>query len=133
MQFSDCGDPLAFPPDGPGDYTGDVDWLAVEVQDAATLCATVDLDDQELSFDLTVYVLDTCNSPVEVFVDADGPIGVERTGGHWSSQVVVPAGHRVGIALGSYWPDDPQLRTDWTMSVALVPPLVDIDLCPEAP
>ncbi len=132
-RISDCGDSLAFPPDSPGTYTGDVEWLVVETLDSATLCAAVSLEDTSLSFDLTMYVLDECGGPVEVFVDEDGPIGIARTGGKWSGQIVVPSGAQIGIALGSYAPDDLDLSTNWTITAALVPPLTDIDLCPELP
>jgi hypothetical protein len=132
-QWSDCGDPLAFPPDSPGGYTADVDWVTILTEDDVTLCTSVSLSDRSVSFDLTTYVLDGCGSPVEIFVDQDGPIGVARTGGRWSSQVIVPAGTQVGIALGAYHPDDPELRTDYTISVALVPPRTDLRLCPVVP
>jgi len=132
-QWSDCGDPLAFPPDSPGGYTADVDWVTILVEDDATLCTSVNLSDRSLSFDLTTYVLDECSSPVEVFVDQSGPIGVARTGGRWSSQVIVPAGTQVGVALGAYHPDDPELRADYTISLALVPANSDLSLCPEVP
>lgn len=132
-RLSDCGEPLAFPPDGPGNYTGDVDWITVDSADAATLCAAVTLDNQDISFDLTMYVLDACDQPVEIFIDDDGPIGIERTGGQWDSQVIIPQGTRVGIALSSYWPDDPDLVTPWTISVAMAAPVSGVDICPGQP
>lgn len=132
-QWSDCGDPLAFPPDSPGSYTADVDWVTVLIEDDATLCTAVTLDDRSVSFDLTTYVIDDCGAPVEVFVDEDGPIGVARTGGRWSSQIIVAAGTQVGVALGAYHPDDPELRTDYKITVALVPPRTGLNLCPVAP
>jgi len=128
---SDCGESVAFPPSLSGNYLGDVDWLAIVTDEAATLCATVHLEDDDVSFDLTMYVLDECGEPVEIFIDDERPIGVERTGGRWSGSVVVPKNSRVGLALGSYWPDDLQAEIPWDLSVSLVPPLTDILLCPD--
>ena len=125
------GVPLAFPPDSPGDYSSDVDWVVVETLDAATLCASVKIEDKDLSFDLTLYVLDDCGEPTEIFVRDGEPIGVERTGGRWSGAVTVPANIQVGIALASYSPNNADAEVPWQMVTALVPPLTNIDLCPE--
>ena len=130
-QWSECGDPLAFPPDSPGDYSSDVDWVVVETLDAATLCASVKIEDKDLSFDLTLYVLDDCGEPTEIFVRDGGPIGVGRTGGRWSGAVTVPANIQVGIALASYSPNNADAEVPWQLVTALVPPLTNIDLCPE--
>ncbi len=132
-RWSDCGGPLAFPPAHPGDYSADVDWVTVETSEAGTLCASVTLEDRDLSFDLTVYVLDACREPIEIFVDDSGPLGVERTGGRWSVAVTVPEGLQIGIALASYRPEDPDTKVPWRLTTALVPPLTDVDLCPVRP
>jgi hypothetical protein len=127
---SSCGAPLAFPPDSPGGYTEDVDWLAIQTEEASTLCASVKLGSSEVSFDLTMYSLDDCGEPVEIFVIDGAPVGIERTGGQWSGQVTVRAGEQVGIALGSYNPNDPDLEIAWTIALSLVPPTASEVLCP---
>jgi len=62
-----------FPPTSQGDYTGDLDWFGVAPAEAATLCVAVRFDLPEdvpvVRYDLLLYYLDECRTPVEAWRD----------------------------------------------------------------
>jgi len=130
----DCGEPLAFPPTQPGAYIGDIDWFAFSVEEDATLCMGIGLDDADMAFDWSVYSLNECGEPAEVFIapSTGEPVGLAQSGGHAEHVLHVRGGSTIGLALAAYWPDDLQRTTQWFMEGTLVPLVADAEaaFCP---
>ena len=69
-RLSACDNTLAFPPDAPGTYTGDVDWVTIEAQETGVLCLSLKTDPPEgveaasARIDAVLYDLDGCDEPV---------------------------------------------------------------------
>ena len=69
-RLSACDNTLAFPPDAPGTYTGDVDWITVDAQETGVLCFSLKTDPSEggaaagARLDAVLYDLDECDEPV---------------------------------------------------------------------
>ena len=132
--LNDCTSISAFPPTQPGRYSADVDWLTLSTDEDATLCVGIGLDNPDISFDFTVYLIDDCGQPSRVFVDAntDAALGLNRTGGRVQHGLQIQAGSTIGLALAGYQPESLNTTVRWTMDgalVALIPGSGD-DLCP---
>lgn len=125
-----------FPPTRSGDYEGDLDWFGVAPSEPGTLCAAVRLappDDVEaIRYDLLLYQLDECRTPVAVWRDPvlatdsnpDGVLGFTLGALDDGWGVPIDGGGEWGIVLAGVWPNDEQvgsiLTVPWTLSVALV-------------
>ncbi|MCK6504777.1 hypothetical protein L6R53_15455 [Myxococcota bacterium] len=124
-----CGT-LAFPLADEGTYAGDVDWLGAEAGAAGWLCATVEFDSAELSYDLVPFVLDACDEPGQALVDElSRPWGMDQQGVTATWAAPVQAGDRIGVALAAFWPQDPTLVTGWSAGLFLS----SSGLCPSLP
>jgi hypothetical protein len=132
---SACGETRAVPPASPGNYTGDIDWFTVTIQQPATLCMQLRTDIDTARLDAALYVLDDCNEPVSVFVhpDTEIPIGTDVPSDHVQWAVSLSGGLSVGIGLAGFFPDDDELEASWSMDLALVPSVAGAGgtLCPE--
>ncbi len=134
-RLSECGELRAFPPAAPGNYTGDVDWLSVQTEEAGTLCLQFDTDTEAARLDVALYVLDECDEPVSVFVHPDSsiPIGTNVPSDHVTWAISVEGGLSLAVGIAGFYPDDETLETSWTMDLALVQsvPGAGNTLCPE--
>lgn len=113
-----CG-ALAFPYQLDGSYAGDVDWVAVEVQEAGYLCARVEIDHPTARYDLVPYRLNGCDEPSEPLLDEDEltwGYGLEGPEASWAAPV--PAGARIGVALAAFWPQDSVARIPWRIGLS---------------
>ena len=134
---SECGEARAFPPAAPGDYTGDVDWVALNPTAPGILCLDLMSEHETARLDVALYVLDDCNEPIGVFVhpDSDTPVGADVAAAHirWA----IPVNDTVELAVGiaGFWPDSPDLALDWDLALALVPSFEGAadSLCPDVP
>ncbi|MGB0639492.1 MAG: hypothetical protein ACPGTU_09170 [Myxococcota bacterium] len=135
-QQSSCGEPLAFPPAAPGNYTADVDWITISPTETGILCMSLSTSYGGARLDTALYRLDDCGEPTQVFVHQDtaAPIGLDVPSAH--SQWAIPVDNQtdLGIGIAGFWPDDGELEIDWTVEVALVPSAMGAgdQLCPEA-
>jgi len=143
----DCDRPRFFPlpadPANPaastlGDYSGDVDWVAVEPLRDGVLCARVDLAAGSADFDLLLLTLDRCAVPVALPGGVPFPYpssvpgyAISDVGALWQAEV--PAAEPLAIALAAWGPLD--APTDWTLTLTLEPPSTDGGpvVCPAAP
>ena len=142
-RVSACENALAFPPDAPGTYTGDVDWITVEPQETGVLCFSlmtgpVAADDdasQDPRVDAVLYALDDCNEPVALYVEdaTSNPIGTNLPTGTIEWAIGVEADAVVAVGIGGFWPDDDTLDLPWTAHLSLVPGIdaAPSALCPE--
>jgi hypothetical protein len=134
---SECGEARAFPPAAPGNYTGDVDWIALNPTAPGILCLDLLSDHDTARLDVALYVLDDCNEPVGVFVHpgSDAPIGIDVAATH--TRWAIPVDDTVNLAVGiaGFWPDDPELELEWDLTLALVPSFegASDSLCPDVP
>jgi hypothetical protein len=132
---SACGETRAFPPASPGNYTGDIDWFTVTIQQPGTLCMHLRTDIDSARLDAALYVLDDCNEPISVFVhpDTEIPIGTDVPSDHVQWAVSLSGDLSVGIGLAGFFPDDGELETTWSMDLSLVPSVAGAGgtLCPE--
>jgi len=132
---SSCGETLAFPPDGPGGYTGDVDWVAIEPAEDGVLCMQIMTDELDARLDAVLYTLDSCGDPTALFInpDTETPLGSDRRAGEFNWAISVEADRPLGVAIAGFWPDAADIELNWTIQLALVPSTAgDADaLCPE--
>jgi len=132
---SSCGETLAFPPDGPGGYTGDVDWIAFEPTENGVLCMHIQTDEFDARLDAVLYTLDSCGDPTALFINPDtgSPLGSNRKAGSFNWAISVEADRPLGVAIAGFWPDAGDIELNWTLQLALVPSTAgDADaLCPE--
>jgi len=146
-----CPAPSQFPPTPTGDYLGDLDWSGIAPVEAGTLCATVRFDLPSglaaVRYDLLLYELDECRTPITVWrsddlvTDADpvGVLGLTLGAPEDGWGVHVSGGGELGIVLAGVWPDDEDLggtlTVPWTMAVSLVATGTDdqAGLCPTLP
>jgi len=146
-----CQGASDFPPTRAGDYTGDLDWFGLAPAEAGTLCATVRFDLPEdipvVRYDLLLYHLDECRTPVEAWrepslespANPDGVLGftLGSTEDGWG--VPVDSAGELGIVLAGVWPDDDlageTITIPWTLAVSLVPTgrAGEAGLCPTLP
>jgi len=132
---SECGEARAFPPAAPGDYTGDVDWIALNPTAPGILCLDLMSEHETARLDVALYVLDDCNEPIGVFVypGSDTPVGTDVTAAH--TRWAIPVDDTVNLAVGiaGFWPDSPDLNLDWDLTLALVPSFegASDSLCPD--
>jgi len=134
---SECGQARAFPPAAPGDYTGDVDWIALNPTAPGILCLDLMSEHETARLDVALYVLDDCNEPIGVFVHpgSDTPVGTDVAAAQirWS----IPVDDTVNLAVGiaGFWPDSPDLELEWDLTLALIPSFEGSSdsLCPDAP
>ena len=140
-RLSACDNTLAFPPDAPGTYTGDVDWITVEAQETGVLCFSLKTDPSEggaaagARLDAVLYDLDECDEPVALYVE-DGtstPIGVDLPLGTVEWAIGIKSGTVASVGIAGFWPDDDELTLSWTAHLALVPGVAEAPsaLCPE--
>jgi len=122
-RVSACETTLAFPPAAPGEYTGDVDWIAVTPEEEGVLCMDLITDHPTARIDAALYVLGDCNEPVGVFVQPGSttPIGSDVPASHIRWAIGLDATASVAVGLAGFFPDDAGLQLDWTASLALVP------------
>jgi len=124
-----CGT-LGFPLTDQGSYAGDVDWLAVQVDQDGWLCGSVALSRDGLFFDLVPYTLDDCDEPAAPLTDdQDQPLGFDQQGATVTWSAPVQQGDRVGVALAAAWPQDPSGVVAWTVGLSLSP----TGRCPSLP
>lgn len=141
-RVSACDNALAFPPDAPGTYTGDVDWVTVEIVETGVLCLSL-LTDAEGSdeiggsarIDAVLYSLDDCNEPTALFVEdgTSSPIGADLPVGTVEWAIGVEAGTVAAVGIAGFWPDDETLTLPWDAHLSLVPGIAAAPsaLCPE--
>jgi len=104
-----------------GDYLGDVDYLVVELPDAATLCAEVRLEVDHVGWDVIAWPIDACGIPGDPLQDATGGVlGADLGGAGGGFGAVVEAG-RYAVTLAAYDPYDPEAELPYTLGVAAVP------------
>ena len=142
-RVSDCENVLAFPPDAPGTYTGDVDWITIQPEDAGVLCLTLNTEpDDEIStdtddarLDAVLYTLDDCAEPIALFVQdgTDTPIGSNMPVGTVQWAIGIEADKTVAVGIAGFWPDDDTLSLPWSAHLSLVPGIAAAPgaLCPE--
>ncbi len=135
-RISECGDTLAFPPDTPGGYTGDIDWIPLQTIDDGVLCMQLETDEIDARLDAVLYTMDDCGEPTALFVHPETgvPLGSNQKAGSINWAISVESDQTIGIAIAGFWPDDIDIELDWDLSIALVPAVsgsADI-LCPEA-
>ena len=133
---SECGDILAFPPDSPGNYTGDVDWIGLTPSDDGVLCMEIETDEVDARMDAILYTLDDCDEPTALFVnpDTETPLGLDHQAGLFSWAISVKGGQRLGLGVAGFWPDEAETEIVWEVRLALVPGVSGTAdaLCPEA-
>ena len=136
-RLSECGGSLAFPPSTPGDYTGDVDWIAIDPNENGLLCLTMMTEHPTARIDVSLYVLDECGEAVGVFVHPNStePIGANLPAAHTGWAVAVDDTLSLAIGIAGFWPDDQDLTLEWTAAVSMVPSVAGSAdaLCPEVP
>lgn len=136
-RVSECGGSIAFPPATPGDYTGDVDWIALTPSEDALLCLNLMADHPEARLDAALYVLDECGEAIGVFVHPNStePIGSNVAASHVRWAVAVDETMDLAIGIAGFWPDNDDLTLEWTAAVSMVPSVAGAAdaLCPEAP
>lgn len=142
-RVSACDNALAFPPDAPGTYTGDVDWITLEATETGVLCLSLlaetaegeDAGALDARIDAVLYSLDDCNEPVALYVE-DGtstPIGADLPAGTIQWGIGIEAETVVSVGIAGFWPDDEDLALPWTAHLSLVPGInaAPSALCPE--
>ncbi len=142
-RISACDNPLAFPPDAPGTYIGDVDWIRITPEETGVLCLDLkassspesEEDVETARLDAVLYTLDDCGEPTSIFVH-DGtadPIGADLPMGRVGWAIGVEAQSDLAIGLAGFWPDSDAIRVSWTASISLVPGIASAPgaLCPE--
>jgi len=134
-RISTCGEGLAFPPDAPGSYTGDVDWIVLDPLDEGVLCMHLQTDEIDARIDAVLYTLDVCGDPTALFVhpDTDTPIGSNRQAGASRWAISVEKARPLAIGIAGFWPDDDEITLPWSIQLALVPAVAGATdaLCPE--
>lgn len=142
-RVSECDNALAFPPDAPGTYTGDVDWITVETAETGVLCLSLqteipdDTSEEALlaRVDAVLYTLDDCNEPVALYVEdgTSNPIGADMPAGSIDWAIGVQAETVVSVGIAGFWPDDETLALPWTAHLSFVPGInaAPSALCPE--
>jgi len=136
-----CDQTWAFPPTSKGDYTGDVDWLAVMPESDGRLCASLEFGETtaDLNFDFMLYELDDCSVPVAFMTveqELTTAVGLENGLGfdiaddyaEWSTPI--EGGKYYGIALAGFKPGNSQLQVEWKVALSLVS---NSSLCPSMP
>ena len=142
-RVSACDNALAFPPDAPGTYTGDVDWITIAPQTTGVLCLSLmtegvpagDEGGIDTRIDAVLYTLDECNEPVALYVEdgTSNPIGTDLPTGTIQWAIGVDADEAVAVGIAGFWPDDDTLIVPWTAHLSLVPGIAAAPnaLCPE--
>ena len=135
-RISTCGEGLAFPPDAPGSYTGDVDWIVLDPKDEGVLCMRLTTDEIDARLDAVLYTLDACGDPTALFVhpEDETPIGSNRQAGASRWAISVERARPLAIGIAGFWPDDDEVDLPWSIQLALVPAVSGSAdaLCPES-
>lgn len=136
LQADGCDD-ASRSPGGDGDWSGDVDFVVVDVGEAtnATLCAHVVMDDPDLGWDLLLYPLDACGLPRAPLTDPNGGglLGLLSQGATGGWRAPVESGQRYGVLLAGYDAAEPVAEYDYHLGVALVTGAEGRELCPLLP
>lgn len=127
-----CVAESSFPPERPGNWTGDVDWRVLTVSAAGTLCSDLRADNTDLRTDVLLYTLDDCGTPVAAVVDGALPLGwrgdaQENT---WSYPVEpAAAGSRIAVVAAGWAPESTDPATyEWGLAL-----VASGDACPDLP
>jgi hypothetical protein len=120
-----------------GDWSGDVDFLVVDIGEAegALLCTHVILEDPDLGWDLLLYPLDACGLPLPPVRDPAGevPLGFQRRGGAGGWKIPVEQGARYAVLLAGYDAAEPVAEYGYHLGAAVIPGAGGAELCPMLP
>ena len=115
-----CGSSWDRSPLGAGDYTGDVDYVVVDVEAPGTLCGRLLVDPADYGWDLLLQPLDSCDVPSELVMGDDGQalgLGLGGPVGEWRAEV--EAGP-YAILAAAYYPNDAEAVVSYELGVALI-------------
>jgi hypothetical protein len=127
-------------PGRPGDWTGDLDFVVIEVPPAdgaadPLLCTRASFDRDDVGFDLLLYELDDCGLPAApvAALDGEGPLGADRRGPVDGYLAPIRAGQRYGALIVGFNAPDALDSYPYLLGVSIVPSVGGGEVCPRLP